>query len=511
MDLEQHKPTPTDDSRALAGPLPQPDAAAAGAADAADAADAAGAFPTPGSASAAPSRKEGPLRQLLRNLRCGVRLALLLRVSPDRLAAAPGALALLAASDLLLNLAVSFALLGRDGSFAYSALPGFIFHLPLLLWCGFLAGRILFRPSLTTVIPVALVALSIPVELCYAALEWSAQFGPLGWLEGYLDAPHYYRFFWWWAAAATLFVLRLTPALASRLALLLLLAALLVPLWFFPRGDLWAAAPVGGESGELHLTEKVLSAQDRLLDAELAGLLPGEKGESHLYLVGFAGDASQDVFLKELLAAERLFTGRFGTAGRTVILANNPKSAETLPFASAANLERTLARVGRVMNRENDVLVLYLTSHGSREHELVVSNRPLELDPITPETVRRMLKKSGIDWKVLIVSACYAGGFIEPLRDHRTAVITAADASHESFGCGYGDEFTWFGEAFLDGALRSTFSFTEAFEMARATIRQWEQERGETPSNPQLWSGKEMGEKLRALEKELAERELSEQ
>ncbi|HEY5514137.1 MAG TPA: C13 family peptidase [Geomonas sp.] len=432
-------------------------------------------------------------------------MSLLLRVDPDQLCATPVALALLALTDAILNLGVSFLFVGRGGSFAYSAVPVFFFHLPLLLLCGFLAGRVLSRPSLVTTVPVALVALSIPIELCHALLEWLAQLRQMGWLDSYLDVTHYYRFFWWWTAATLLFALRLAPAPVSRrIATLLLFTLLLAPLWFYPRGDLWVSASEGSESGELHLTEQVLAAQARLLDRQLAGLLPGRRGEPNLYFVGFAGDATQDVFLKELLAAEKLFTGRFGTAGRSVILANNPQTALTLPFASATNLERALTRLGQVMNREDDVLLLFLTSHGSREHELAVNNRPLELDGLTPEMLRRMLKKSGIAWKVLVVSACYAGGFIDPLKDDRSLIITAADASHESFGCGYGEEFTWFGEAFLGGALRDTFSFTAAFEKARETIRQWEEKRGETPSSPQIWAGREIGKKLSVLEKRLA-------
>ena len=497
MDMELHNTTSFEDTGAATGRQPQ---AGQGAAEAPQAAGC-------GAGAGLPARGRGGFwRQLLGNLGNGVRLSLFLRVDPEAFHATPGDLALLALCDFLFNLATSIFLVGRGGSFAYSAVPGFFFHLPLLLFLGYLAGKMLCRASLAGALPVALVSLSICVELCHSVLERLARLSQLEWLDRYLEAPHYYRFFWWWVAAALVFLLRLTPApVARRLALLLLGAALIAPLWYYPRADLWvSAAESGGESGELHLTEPVLSAQARLLDGQLAGLLPGEEGEPHLYFVGFAGDGTQDVFLKELLAAEKLFSRRFGTQGRSIVLANNPQTAATLPFASATNLARALARLGQVMNRENDLLVLFLTSHGSREHELAVNNPPLELDQLTPEMVRGMLKKSGIKWRVVIVSACYAGGFIEPLKDDRSLVITAADARSESFGCGYGENFTWFGEALLDQALRKSYSFTAAFENARETIRQWEDEQGETPSNPQLWVGKEIAKKLPALEQELA-------
>jgi hypothetical protein len=375
------------------------------------------------------------------------------------------------------------------------------------MFFGFLAARILSRPPLVVVIPVAFVAASIPIEFCHALLEWAVQIRQLGWLEDYLYAPHYYRFFLWWAAASLLFLLRLKTAEVARRALVWLLFAALVllPLWFFPRGDLWLSAAESPESGELHLTDEVLVAQQRLLDGQLVALLPGRKGKIDLYFVGFAGDATQDVFLKEVLAARELFDERFGTFRREVTLANNPQSATTLPFATRDNLDRALSRLGRVMNRE-DVLFLYLTSHGSREHEVAVNNPPLELDGLTPGALKRMLQKSGITWKVVVVSACYAGGFVDPLQDDHTLIIAASDASHESFGCGFGEKFTWFGEAFLDDSLRHTFSVTAAFDKARATIQKWEKERREPPSNPQIWVGKAMRQKLAAVEKELAKR-----
>ena len=495
MDLEQHNPiAPVDPDLEPGAPLNAEETAAE-------------ATRTKGSGAAAGLPVQGgALRQLLRNLGNGVRLSLLLKVTPEQFFAAPGNLALLVLCDFLGNLAVSFLLVGRSGSFAYAAVPGFFFHLPLLLFCGYLAGGVLSRPSLVRVLPVALVALSIPIELCHSALERLAQLRALEWLDRYLEAPHFYRFFGWWAATGLLFLLRLAwPSLARACVLLLFFAALITPLWIYPRADLWvSAAESGGESGELQLTEKVLSAQSRLLETQLAGVLPGVKGEPHLYFVGFAGDGSQDVFLKELLAADRLFAGRFGTAGRSIILANNPRTAATLPFASATNLSQALTRLGQVMNRDSDVLVLFLTSHGSREHELSVNNQPLDLDQLTPEMVRSMLKKSGITWKVVIVSACFAGGFIDPLKDEQSLIITAADATSESFGCGFGENYTWFGEAFLDLALRRTFSFTKAFDKARGTIRQWEDEQGETPSNPQIFVGKEIEKQLSVLEKRLA-------
>jgi hypothetical protein len=50
--------------------------------------------------------------------------------------------------------------------------------------------------------------------------------------------------------------------------------------------------------------------------------------------------------------------------------------------------------------------------------------------------------------KVIVVSACYSGGFIDPLQDDRALVITASRPDRRSFGCADESYFTYFGRAF---------------------------------------------------------------
>jgi hypothetical protein len=108
---------------------------------------------------------------------------------------------------------------------------------------------------------------------------------------------------------------------------------------------------------------------------------------------------------------------------------------------------------------------------------------------------------------VIVISACFSGGFIEPLKDDNTLIITAADAFHSSFGCEYDSDYTWFSQAFYDEALSETFSFVEAFEAAKEAVRDRERAEGYPPSNPQISVGSAMRKKLAALEKRLAARE----
>jgi hypothetical protein len=110
-----------------------------------------------------------------------------------------------------------------------------------------------------------------------------------------------------------------------------------------------------------------------------------------------------------------------------------------------------------------------------------------------------MLDTSGIRWRIVVVSACYSGGFIDALKNDRTLVITASDASHASFGCGSESDFTYFGKAYFDQALRKQHSFIAAFEDARRIIAERELGEGRTPSNPQMYVGSAIRGKLQAM------------
>jgi hypothetical protein len=156
------------------------------------------------------------------------------------------------------------------------------------------------------------------------------------------------------------------------------------------------------------------------------------------------------------------------------------------------------------MNRDEDVLFLYLTSHGSEDHRFSLSFWPLHLSDLDPPSLKAMLDAAAIRWRVIVVSACYAGGFIDALKTDTTLIITAADAQHTSFGCGAESDFTYFGKAYFDEALRAQSSFTGAFEQARKLIAAREKSEGKEASNPQIYVGSAMPPKLQALEHELS-------
>jgi Peptidase C13 family len=150
-------------------------------------------------------------------------------------------------------------------------------------------------------------------------------------------------------------------------------------------------------------------------------------------------------------------------------------------------------------------LVVYLTSHGGSDFKLAAAHWPLEVEPLTPQELRSMLDKAGIRHRVVAVSACYAGGWADVLANEDTLVMTAADATHTSYGCGARSELTYFGRAVFDEQLRKTHSFEQAFNLAVPIIKQREIE-AEKPdgfSNPQIRIGAGIRPVLRELEQRL--------
>ena len=118
---------------------------------------------------------------------------------------------------------------------------------------------------------------------------------------------------------------------------------------------------------------------------------------------------------------------------------------------------------------------------------------PLVLDPINPTVLARMLADSGIKWRVIVLSACHATGFIEPLRDDNSLIIAASGAD-QSQGCEAGESPSAFGQAFSQ-ALGNTRSLPDAFSAARSAIGAKEGD----ASGPQMHLGRAMKDKLAAL------------
>lgn len=235
--------------------------------------------------------------------------------------------------------------------------------------------------------------------------------------------------------------------------------------------------------------EAVYYRQRALLEAALAELRPGVPGERDLFFVGIGGYAAEDVFMREVQQVRALFERELGAAGRAVSLINNPGTVWNTPLANRYNLAEALTRIAAVMDVEEDVLFLFLTSHGHEDATVAVRFRPLGLTDIDAQALRGMLDEAGIRWRVIVISACYSGSFIDELASPQTLVITAAASDRASFGCAHENAWTYFGRAYFDEALRETRDFVEAFTLASASVELREGAEGKPASRPQIRLG----------------------
>jgi len=449
------------------------------------------------------------LQGLQHNLKAGLRLAAFLPVSRYDFRVSPGGFVLLWAFNLVAWLAGDMLRGGFPGQIDFGALPAALAEVPLVLLASLLIASLYGKRELVLGLALPLISPDALFELAASLVVIALR------LAGAETPPvlqlAIYVFYLVWVLAVSLRALWVAAGWHRRQfvqasALLIVLSLLLLN--YMPRTELWAAYRDIGAEATHHsiLREELFHAQDGLLDEHLAALEPQRAGMADLYFVGFAPHGTQDVFGKELYTVSRLMRERFDAAGRSLLLSNDPATLGTLPIASATNLRAALEHVGELMDADEDILFLYISTHGSENGELSVELPPLELAQIRPAALARMLHASGIKWKVLVISACYSGGFIEPLRDDNTLIVTATDARNQSFGCDNGEDLTWFGKAYFDEALRGTRSFTEAFELARTAVAQREREQRLSPSNPQMYAGPAMRDKLRGLEARLADR-----
>ena len=431
------------------------------------------------------------LQSLYRNVVAGTRLALFMPVRPYDYRAAPLDFTLLVAFNFLVWVAAAAIRTGVSGDFDETAIPIYLGSIPFVLVTAMLVAWIYDDGERLLLIATALTASDAVFELIALVVP------PLAAQAGLPRVGILVLLAWLWLVSVRAVIVCGGPRRPQVLKGALAVTAMLAVGYFaFPRTDVWVEPAEEREADPL-TEERIFHLQGQLIERALAAIAPGRVGRRELYFVGFAPDASEEVFVKEMRFVREEFDQRFATAGRSLALVSSQDALEEFPIASATNLSRALARVGERMNADEDTLFLFLTAHGFRDHRLSAVQPPLELSPLTPTALARMLQDAGIKWRIIVVSACYSGGFIEPLRDDNTIVITASSADRTSFGCEAGRDFTYFGEAYFRDALARTRSFTRAFELAKAIVSEREAKEKLEPSLPQMWVGSAIAERLK--------------
>jgi hypothetical protein len=453
------------------------------------------AYSDPGNAATTDSTSPRLRAGLVRNLASGFALLGLRRLSPEHFVRSFDQLLVLLLLNLLVWAGLDSLHAEAGSQLALDAVYGWAFYLLAgLIGCA-LVARAQSRETDTRALLVPALAVS-PYVL---VLLWL-----LGDVPEVSDRPVVALL----VAAAYLSVLGLrvlgaaygrVRARAAVVAILLIVAAPWVMASFDLDTRLWLTdEPEETQPDDSDATESILYDQPARIAAAVERVAPRSPGKAGVFFLGFAGYGEQGIFKREALFAEQIFADRMGSGERSVQLINDDEDRDSYPLATVSGLQQALKLMASRMDTEEDILVLMLTSHGSAEG-LAVSNGTLPLLQLGPADLRQVLDESGIKWRVVVVSACYAGVFLDALKNDTTLVVTAADAEHSSFGCDENRDLTYFGEAFLRDSLPAAASVEDAFKNATVLIRRREAAERKIHSNPQLFVGPRIHDKLNGL------------
>ncbi len=275
----------------------------------------------------------------------------------------------------------------------------------------------------------------------------------------------------------------------------LLLAA---PIWFsgviFPNEPWWRSEGSDlGDGSTLNAgSEAVLAAQAHLLVEALDELKDERPGQSDLYFVGFAPYGRDVSYTEDVEAAQHAMDTKWGTLGRSLVLANSPESLLTVPYASVTNLREVLNEIGSIIERDDDVVMVFMTGRGGPGSRLVAELPPLSLVGIAPAGLKQLLDDAGILWRIVVVAACQSGGYLKPLEDEHTLIITSDAPDGDGQDCTDSRQSGQFSAAMFPNGLGRGMSLDDAFGTAQA-------QSAAGAGQPQRFVGSAMSGKLRTL------------
>lgn len=236
------------------------------------------------------------------------------------------------------------------------------------------------------------------------------------------------------------------------------------------------------------------------LTKAIAALKPQNPGTPDAYVVSVGLDGDP-VFGREAAEASRVLARRYNAAGRTILLAaGGGAGADAVANGMPSNLAIALGGVADAMDKSEDVLVLFLTTHGGPKIGLSYKDGDSGIGLIAPARLKEMLDGFGFKRRLIIISACFSGEFVPPLASDDSVIVTAASAVTTSFGCEPGNDWTFFGDAFINTGLREPVPIEQAVSRAFGLITEWEYMRGVPPSNPQFFIGARARDWLDPLE-----------
>jgi Peptidase C13 family len=198
-----------------------------------------------------------------------------------------------------------------------------------------------------------------------------------------------------------------------------------------------------------------------------------------------AGDDAEPVFDN----ATRALSERLAAAGvpPTNIRRLSASTAELGAAVDPASLSVVLQRIAALAARPGDRCLIFLTSHGERGAGVWLRRSNAALSP--DQLAEALSRGCAAVPTVVVVSACYSGGFATgKMAKPNRIILTAARNDRPSFGCQVHRVYNFFDECLL-GALPKSATWRAVFDGSKECVRRMEQTLGERPSEPQAYFG----------------------
>jgi hypothetical protein len=412
------------------------------------------------------------LLALLRNLVAGARLAVFRPVDRLQFRVDPLQLLLLVLFSALLDSAADWLRYGPDAELSFAAVGSELAATALLVLTAALLAWWSRQREVLLALPVIVLAAFVSLQFVNAAVdvvpEAAIPGGELGYTLAHLALT----------AWVVLVLLRSAwvaqgsaPARVGRatVAGLLLSLPLVLPSGILPADPWWVIE--GDAVGEPNAaSEPMLALQRQLQDDALAELEDHASGGTDLYFIGFAPDGAGSTWRSRMDAARRVMEGHWGASKRTLTYVNDPRAIAEAPIATVTHLREALAEVAAASDPDEDVVMLYLGGRTNTDGSMSVSLPPLELVQLSAAGLRSLLDEQDFRWRIVVLSVCAPGPFIEALADDHTVVIANAAADAEVGECARRGEPVAFGDAFFNEAMPRTSSLPAAFEVAKSRL-----------------------------------------
>ena len=432
---------------------------------------------------------------LAHNLAAGVRLAALVPAVPRasfRFELAQ--LVTLVIASALIDIGSDWLGIGPGAKFDLDGLQGELYALGLLVFTTALLAALWRDAKLYIALPVMVFAGVLVIQLVHAiplALPASLDDREQGYVDLAVVA--------WMALTCmrAVFVALEGSLRHRRLRAVAGGLLLIAPLWLSqllgPQHSWWQDDETTEDNPIASpASEAVLATQDYLLDHMLDDLADEREDVTDLYFVAFAPDARHDGFRVDVEAAQQAMDDHWGTAGRSLVLVNNPRTVAEYPFASVTYLRKSLEEIGDIIDADQDIAMFYLAGSAGSDHALRAVHPPLDLVSLTPAALRKMLDDADIKYRVIVVSACYSGAWVDQLKDDYTAIVASSAAGTRDAACEGGDAATRFGAAFFAQGMARVSDLELAVAEARKALPA-------TAAKPVVWVGPEVKARLQTL------------